>query len=88
MSALLPLAVRLQPVTTLELDDSMLLSLDWGSDRILATGSSNGAWTPPVHGQLRLESIADTRATMAARQVASPYGMRKAPPSLATTTVG
>jgi hypothetical protein len=50
MSALLPLAVRLQPVTTLELDDSMLLSLDWGSDRILATGSSNGAWTPPVHG--------------------------------------
>ena len=40
--AAIVLAVRLQPLTTLELDDSMLLSLDWGSDRILATGSSNG----------------------------------------------
>lgn len=36
-------AVHLSPLTTLEVDDATMLCLDWGSDKILATGLSNGA---------------------------------------------
>lgn len=35
--------VHLSPLTTLEVDDATMLCLDWGSDKILATGVSNGA---------------------------------------------